>query len=627
MTMNQMEVQPGATGIQAQNAFFGEEYVAPEPVSEDDLRASGTDFVEPCETALWHAAQTTLQRHGLIVLVGAIGSGRGILGLRLLRLALQTNGNLCRLNPDWSKPKTKYLPQLQGEGVVLDLSFPAQELPDEDFGRHLADYGKQNLQRHQYTVVLSTPELWDGAVAHATQKVTFRFDGPDPTTLITRNLKLRKSEDRVGWLSESGVATIISSRPRPSDALRLSEIISDSLNKEDLTKRLGEFTGWREYIEGRLLYPADIKPAPDLLTTRTVLWSTALLDKAPDRSVIASSNLLLGRLGVDRTPVALAQEPTLGKKMQAAHVPHENGIVNLSKDRAKLDLAVLRHLLKEFPGIRKQVLDWIGEVFALGSLPRGDVKRAMERVVHLACEQTDAELLRTVTTDLSEARHYIAIQVLTEAALSSEHGAYVRNQLYRWVKGKPNKNALSLVTGICGGELGTRKPEIALIRLRLIAENDQCDSTELAQALANLARSEPDLVFSALRSWLSKEELQAAGRAAFLSLAGSSAGRILLLGPNGERLRSTEDRTWLVQTWSRAVEGQDLGSPAGRAFAEWSELVSQGELPAETQQLLAEVFRREQDSMMYQYIAKDTPGSRGLLRFIMAAPNEEAPPK
>ncbi|MER6626098.1 hypothetical protein ABT326_38540, partial [Streptomyces sp. NPDC000931] len=235
-------MQTGGTGVQAHSAFFGEEYVAPEPVSWDDLRASGADFVEPGETAQWHAAQTALQRHGLIVLVGAIGSGRGILGLRLLRLALPPNGSIYRLNPDWSKPKTKYLPELQREGVVLDLSFTSHELPDEDFGRHLVDYGKQNLQRRQYTVVLSTPELWDGSLAHATQQVTFRFDGPDPTTLITRNLKLRKSEDRVGWLSESGVAAIISSRPRPSDALRLSEIISASLDKEDLAKRLGEFT-------------------------------------------------------------------------------------------------------------------------------------------------------------------------------------------------------------------------------------------------------------------------------------------------------------------------------------------------------------------------------------------------
>ncbi|GHC86926.1 hypothetical protein GCM10007079_30610 [Nocardiopsis terrae] len=624
MIENRMEVHPGATGVQAGDAhFYGEQYIAPEVVPQDDLRASGPDFIEPSETAQWHEAQTALRRHGLVVLVDAIGSGREILGLRLLQTVVRPS-SLYRLDPDWSKPKTRYLPQRPGQGGILDLSFATLELPDEDFGRHLIDYGAESLQRGQYTVVLSTPQLWEGSLARTTQKVTFQFGSPDPTTLITQDLKRRNRGERVDWLSERGVAAIISSRPRPSDALRLSEIISDSSDKEDLAAKLGEFTGWREYIEDRLLYPAEIKHAPDPLTTRTVLWSTALLDRAPDRAVVASSNLFLQHLGVKRTPAVLAQEPTLGKKMQAAHVPHENGAVNLSKDHAKLDLAVLRHLLKEFPEIRDQVLDWIEEVFTLGILPKGDVKQAMERVVHLACEHTETELLRTITTDLSEARRSIAIQVLTEAALSSGHGAYVRNQLYRWVKGKPSKNVLSLVTGICGGELGTRRPEIALIRLRLIAENDQHDSTELAKALANLARTESDLVFSTLRSWLSKAELQAAGRAAFLSLAGSSAGRTLLLGPNGERLHSAEDRTWLVQTWSRAVEGHDLQSPAGRAFAEWSELVSQGELPAETQQLLAEVFRREQDSMMYQYIAKDTPGSRGLLKFITATPNGEA---
>lgn len=626
MISNNMDVRPGATGIQAGNAFFySEQYVAPEPVPQADLRASGADFIEPVETAQWHAAQTALRSQGLIVLVGAIGSGRETLGLRLLRLVLQSSGHLYRLDPDWSKPKTRYLPQRQGMGGVLDLSFTILESPDEDFGRDLVDYGRQGLQRGQYTVVLSTPQLWEGGLARATQEVTFRFDVPDPTALIKQGLEHRGHKDRDHWLSESGVASLISSRPRPADALRLSEIISRCSDKEDLAERLGELTGWREYIEDTLLYPASIKHAPEPLTSRTVLWSTALLDKAPDRVVVAGSDLLLKHLEVDRSPAVLAQEPTLGKKMQAAHVPHENGVVNLSKDRAKLDLAVLRHLLKEFPGIREKVLGWVREVFTLGALPKDDVKRAMERIVDLACERADSELLRTVNTDLSEAQRSIAVQVLTEKALDSEHGAYVRNQLYRWVRGKASKSALTLVTGVCGGELGTRKPEIALIRLRLIAESDQHDSTELAKALTNLARTEPDLVFGALRSWLSKAELQSAGRAAFLSLAGTPDGRILLLGPNGERLRSTEDREWLVQTWSKAVEGHDLRSTAGRTFAEWSELASEGNLPSETQQLLAEVFRRDRDSLMYEFVAQNTPGSRGLLESIAAAPIVEGP--
>lgn len=619
------QVSTNAVGVQAKDAhFYSEQYVAPEPVSQDDLRASGPDFIEPSETVQWHDAQTALRRHGLIVLVGAIGSGRGILGLRLLQTLVQSGG-LYRLDPDWSKPKTRYLPQRQGQGGVLDLSFATLELPDEDFGQHLVDYGAQSLHRGQYTVVLSTPQLWEGALARATQRITFQFDSPDPTTLITQALERGGNSGRVDWLSDSSVAAVISSRPRPSDTLRLSEIISGSSDKKELEDKLGEFTGWREYIEDWLLYPAEVKGAPDVLTTRTMLWSTALLDKAPDRAVLASSNLLLKHLEVERSPAALAKEPTLGKKLKAAHVPHDNGVVNLSKDRAQLDLAVLRHLLKEFPGIREQVLGWIREVFTLGDLPKGDVKLAMERVVSLACERADVDLLRTITTDLTEARRSIAVQVLTEAALSTRHGAYVRNQLYRWVKGKPSENILSLVTGICGGELGTHKPEISLIRLRLIAENDQHDSTELAKALANMARTKPDLVFGALRSWLSQKELQVAGRAAFLSLAGTSAGRTLLLGPNEGRLRSAEERDWLVQTWSKTVEGHDLQSPAGRTFAEWSELASQGVLPSGTQQLLAEVFKRDRDSLIYEYFAQNTAGSRGLLRSITGTSDEEDP--
>ena len=77
------QVSTNAVGVQAKDAhFYSEQYVAPEPVSQADLRASGPDLIEPSETVQWHAAQTALRRHGLIVLVGAIGSGRVILGLR-----------------------------------------------------------------------------------------------------------------------------------------------------------------------------------------------------------------------------------------------------------------------------------------------------------------------------------------------------------------------------------------------------------------------------------------------------------------------------------------------------------------------------------------------------------------
>ncbi|MEU1898467.1 hypothetical protein ABZ512_08805 [Nocardiopsis dassonvillei] len=571
--------------------FYNGQYVVPEPVPAADLEAAfDRNFIEPAGPEQWESARKALRQHGIIVLNGPVGSGLRTAALRLLRLELPSGSPLTYLEPDWSKPQIKALPRKTGEGCVLNMSLRSPEPPDESFGRNLTEYGRQQLGDGQLTIVLTTPEVWEGMTASDTQALTFRFGPPDARTLVTRELRRRGASDRVDWLSEPSFGKVWASGPRPDDALRLARMISDMEHRDSLQDVLDEFTGWSHYIEDTLLYPAEVTHKPDVLTTRTVVWSAALLDGGTPRAVISSSDLLLKELGVSRDPKDIAQDATAPKKLKAARITTEGDHFVLDSTRSSLNMAVLRHLFGEFSGIRGPVLKWVKALLGSTSLPRQDVGLAVDRVVALAAEGSDNELLKTVHTGLTGTRRALAVQALTTAALDPEQGAYVRNQLYRWVRGKANGEVLSLVAEICGGELGMQRPDIALTRLRLVAEHAPSDCPELDRALSQLAETHPTEVIKAVHTWLDDAELRNAGRRAFLALADSAQGRTLILGENGERLNAPEERARLVRVWRMAVKDQDLDSPVGRALLKWGELMDSGGLPSGTDYLLAEVL-------------------------------------
>jgi len=588
--------------------FYNGQYVVPEPVPDADLEATfDRNFIEPAETEHWESARKALREHGIIVLSGPPGSGLKITALRLLRLELPMGSPLTYLEPDWSKPQVKALPRKMGEGCVLNMSLRSPEVPDESFGRNLTEYGRQRLGDGHLTIVLTTPEVWEGMTASDTQALTFRFGPPDAKTLVGRELRRLGASDRVSWLSEPGFSKVWASGPRPDDALRLARMISSAKHQDSLQDILDEFTGWLHYIEDTLLYPAEITPKPDVLTTRSVLWSAALLNEGSPRSVITSSDLLLKELGVSRDLKDIAQDTTTPKKLRAARITLDGDHFVLDSTRSNLDRAVLRHLLKEFSGIRGPVLRWLRTLLSSTSIPKQDVGPAIDKVVALAAEGSDNELLKTLHTDLTSARRALAVRALTAAALDPEHGAYVRNQLYRWVKGKTSEDVLSLVAKICGGELGVQRPDIALTRLRLVAEHAPGDCPELDEALSRLAEVHPTETLKAVHNWLDDPELRNAGRCAFLVLAGSTQGRALLLGRHGERLDLPEERARLVRVWRVAVKGQELDSPAGRTLLEWGELMDSDVLPPGTDYLLAEVLEPSLSLLAMELFGTRTP--------------------
>jgi hypothetical protein len=593
--------------------FYDEQYIAPEPVSEPDLAATrGQRFVEPTDTDQWTAAQVALRNNGLVVLLGPVGSGRRTTALRLLKLARQTENALFHLEPNWSKPKKRYLPRQTNAGAVLDMSFPSPDSPDASFGEDLVEYGRQCLGREQFTVVLSTPQVWKDTLADKTQDLIFRFDPPDARTLIARELQLRDLSQRVAWLSDGQLPLlpeILDSQPYPEEALRLYRIIRDANDRDSLKEPLQEFTGWRDHIEDTLLYPAAGTNLTDVLTTRAVLWSAALLNKASIRSVISCSNLLLQCLKVSREPGVIAQEATTRRKLHAAHVSVQGSRAALNDNKSNLDRAVLEHLFTQYPDLRKVLLEWISALLTSTSVSKADLAPAVTRLVTLAGDLADSELLRTVAGGLPPSRRTLAVDALTKATLSPEHGAYTRNQIYRWARGKPDEDTLSLVAEICGGELGVRKPAVALTRLRLVAENaPRGGLAALSKAVSDLADHHPDLIRETVASWLDDPELQNAGRNVFLALAGTDEGRTLLLGADGEHLLTIEGRAWLVRAWQNVLEGQKRGSPVEHTLRAWGDLLGNGLLPPATTGLLAEVLEPGVDTLTYTLLGIDSPG-------------------
>src|SRR5699024_12044289 len=125
-----------------------------------------------------------------------------------------------------------------------------------------------------------------------------------------------------------------------------------------------------------------------------------------------------------------------------------------------------------------------------------------------------------------------------------------------------SEDVLSLVEKICGGELEVPRPDIALTRLRLVAEHAPGDCPELDEPLSRLAEVHPTETLKAVHNWLDDPELRNAGRCAFLVLAGSTQGRALPSGRHGARRDGPEGRARVVRVWRVAVKGQEVDSPA-----------------------------------------------------------------
>ncbi|MFC8336709.1 hypothetical protein ACFUJX_06865 [Streptomyces rubiginosohelvolus] len=581
-------VAPHATAFQAESQhFYGGDFVRQQLVQPTDLAACSDDlFITPRDAENWQLAQSLLRDRGVAVLCAPEGTGRRTAALRLLATmgSLPLPLTLVDLEPEWSKPDATKLPASTGRGYILDLSELPQR-PGPQFGQGLRKYGSDGKVDARYLVVLTTPDEWQGDWAEETRHIAVTHSSPDAKPLVRQELRLLGAEDRIAWTDQDMYNGIWQSNPPVQEARRLAYIICQAKTNDHSI--VDEFLGWTTHING-LLTPKQGPGEPELISTRATIWAGALLDGGRKRSVLHASDMLLKRLKFPREPKNVLADPTSGHRLQAASLTPQGDRSFHAADKHNLAPAILKHLWEEFPTQRKILRSWAVSVAAHPDVPEDDARIAVYTLLGLSKELHDNDIIDSIGSELAGHRLSLAVEALTAAAIDPTLGKYVRGRLYRWMlPKKPAPAIVDLVTRICGGELATHQPSIAMTRLARAAVHTPFLSPAMVDAFRHLARINQAEVTKALEAWLAEEPVKRHGLVAFLSLAATDEGARLLLSMTD----SPAGRQHFVCAWQQLLQDDASRNAVDEQLDNWGRKVETGVLPAEQLvDLMADVY-------------------------------------
>jgi hypothetical protein len=584
-----------------QTVINGEDYVELLPVPSRDLEACAEGrFVTPKRG--WMDAQGRLDEYGVVVLIASPGSGRRTAALRLLADATQhgSGWQLFDLETAWVTPRVSLLPDTSDCGFILDMSESSEQLPPIGFGANLLEWGKKGKERGSMLVLLTTEEVWQGRWTEGARNIAVSLSSPDAERLVAAELAAQGFDGRISWLEDDAFGPIWESKPRAEDARRLAERIINSQDK-NLALICDEYSDWRNWIEEHLNSTSE---SGDLISRRVMLWSGALANGARRESVLRVADALLAKLGRSRNPVSILSDATSSERFKWGKIVREGERVRLDPERHGLSSAVLHHLWDEFITVHETLRTWAVEQAV--TLPADDAALVVDALVEIAVRHRDGAILRELRDTLSVRRPVLAVRALTTAALDEKFGAYVRERLYTWLLKSPSQHLIDLVAEVCGGELGQRRPDIALVRLCRAAGNSKFNSSALAAAFTSVARYHPTKVRESVDAWLAEPKLRRAGVAAFLALASTDYGRRLLYGEGGAALQDYADRTALVRSWQHILADPEARPQANSILAEWGSDAEKGFLPREPmiQLLSAALAPYLNDNIMASFLPK-----------------------
>ncbi len=577
---------------------WNDEYVRELLVPDADFAASTEGrYVPPRDSDRLKEAERHLARCGVVVLSAPPGSGRRTTALRLLATAALEPSvpplHLRDLEPEWSEVRIGQLPKVSGHGYLLDLTELPTEVPGERLRSLLSDYGREGVLKGWRLVVLASPQSWRGRWLEASAEFTVSLPSPDARTLAKRELEVRDVGDRAPWLDDDAFADIWTANPPAQEACRLAGIVARvqhtygfSPDRRLLTRAVDEFRGWHDHIDHLLNQAPRGQGQPSLLANRATVWAGALLHGAEPRSVLKAADALMDTLAIPREPRDVLGDATSSQRLLAASLSPRGGRVFHDEDKHDLASAILENLWEEFPTQRTLCNTWAVTVAADPDIPEEDARLVTRRLLHLATIRHDGSILEALATGLGGMRRKLASEALTEAALTPDIGAYVRQRLYAWSRKASSPQTLHLVIAVCGGELGQREPSIALTRLRWATARCPLGAPSAVRAFTALIAAHPDVVQEATKAWFTKSNLDDV-LPVFFALASSGEGAGLLLN----QIRTGADRDRFVRAWQQLLLKEDTREVVDEQLTRWGELAGQDVLPREfLVDLLADVY-------------------------------------
>jgi hypothetical protein len=456
----------------------------------------------------------------VLVLSGAVGSGRRTTALRILLGTGVSEKNIYSLVLDWDRPRVQQIPYTSGHGFLLNLS-SYSTLP-KDFYEGISDYQRRAAEANAYLIILAAPGIWNpGTVVFVPQ-----VDHLAPLALkVARSCLEQWAKERLSWLAEDTMlAELLVPATSPGDAARLARIIADQTNL-DQERVKDEFGNWTDYLRGWFVehdQDGDLRE-------RALLIATALLDGVPAGIIMRAADRLYKRVGGKSMPGGALAGPDLDERLAIINA-RRVGIdaISLSEGRHGLWEAVLRHVWKQRPPLRRVLLDWASDISAPDAIAVKYLDRIAEGLTSLVAGPDGWTALQVISgwiaTD-SPVHRRLAVGMLESMSTHPNVGIVVRKYLYDLAKKKNISEAVAeTVADVCAGALSYSYPRMALTRLRLLASREDGRGAAAVarsiRALASDAGRRP-LVLDEIIDWAESDEpsMRQAGAAAFLALA------------------------------------------------------------------------------------------------------------
>ncbi|GAA4566355.1 hypothetical protein [Planotetraspora kaengkrachanensis] len=525
--------------------------------------------------------ENLLRRNRFVVLSGDAGTGRLITAVNAIQ-ATHLHPVQIILDQD---ALDRSLIAKNGQGHLIDLG----EIEDgavSKLSKVLRDYVARIRAASSCLVVIATPR--ECRLLDPDDDAVVPMIGPSAQSVLRSHLTCAVSRWYADQFSDHPKVKEALQGVTTREAVRLAilakkkAIRTDRIPLEVIEEVLAEFSD-RASADLRNAFNDSNARKSDY--DRALLLAVAALEGARVDAVFSATERLVELLEIEIYP-GRGQFGS-GVSELLASIDAELIDDTIRFRRSDYAMPVLDYIWKDHVYLRKHLYSWL---VALGADIDNDQIGTV--LLNLAESHGSPDLIVNAVTNWAGKRssRVRAVQLLDNAALSTEVGRSIRHSLYVWSIAPSTPEEVQVaVAEVCGGRLGIFFPGIALTRLRHLAGRDSLKVRgTVCAALAELGRHDDlrEPVLWEVVDWTrSALDRQTTGALAFATLASIRTDDGFVLIPDSSTNEDFIDL--LAQGWRATLRNSDTVAGASDIATAWIESAAQAQA---SNSVIVEIF-------------------------------------
>ncbi|GGW63958.1 hypothetical protein [Streptomyces griseoloalbus] len=467
--------------------------VEPLRIAREDRVRLADRFVPP---AGHRVAADLLEKPGSVVLLEAPpGSGRRAAAIMLLH-GLGEDGDA-----DEEEARFEELPATdkdegpldpgEGDRFLLDLSGIADEEAYSRAQRRLVVRRSQVQEAGAHMVVV-LPSGMEHAHAPDLEPHTVTLGRPRGVAVVTRYLRMDRMTFRPADLGRADLQRLFDRSPM-RELARLAALVRAA---RDSGRFGADFAGWLDQAMHAVTdragevgqQVAAVRTAPE----RALLLATAVFEEARADTVYEAWRGLMRAVGHEEEETTELARTDFGERLATLQIERDSDGRLRFGPLAYAD-AVRTYFWANFPGLRDDLRDWIGDAAGFRGLTTDDQMNVVvgfgER--SLAVRRPDHLfdlVVRWADNATGASCDPRAVAALTLGLSHERFGGWFRRRMYECVRSGPlSEGLVRVLTVACRQSLGATHPDQALVRLHYLAVRKGEAAREAREALLGLA--------------------------------------------------------------------------------------------------------------------------------------------